>query len=280
MADPQAALDRALADAEGLLLVYQPIHEIRSARIVAAEALLRQRRESGEIREARIITEAAEEAPHEDLFALDSIMVEKAYRAAAHWQTAAAADVRLNINLSPREFQEGHVLPRLTKLISGCGIDPHRVHIEITETSYIEHPDETMEVLRALKTLGIGLWLDDFGTGHSTLTHLQKFPVDGIKIPGQFVSEVERDRRCRAIVWALINVAHDIGLKVIAEGVEHASQRDFLSRCGCDFVQGFLYSKPMEAEDLEKLLTQLARSSPPPGSSSPGGAPDPSSRSA
>ena len=275
MADPQAALDRALADAEGLLLVYQPIHELRSARIVAAEALLRQRRESGEIREARIITDAAEEAPRADLFALDSITVAKAYRDAAHWQAAGAGDVRLNINLSPREFQEGQVLPRLTTLISGCGIDPRRVHVEITETSYFEHPDETVGILRELKTLGIGLWLDDFGTGHSTLTHLQKFPVDGIKVPAQFVSEVERDRRCRAIVRALINVAHDIGLKVIAEGVEHAAQRDFLSRCACDFLQGFLYSKPMEAEDLEKLLMPPARSSSHPGSSSPGGAPDP-----
>ena len=272
-------MDRALADAEGLLLVYQPIHELRSARIVAAEALLRQRRESGEIREARIITEAAEEAPHDDLFALDSIMVQKAYRDAAHWHATGATDVRLNINLSPREFQEGNVVPRLTKLISGCGIDPRRLGVEITETSYIEHPDQTMEILGELKTLGIGLWLDDFGTGHSTLTHLQKFPVDGIKIPAQFVAEVEGDRRCRAIVRALISVAHDIGLKVIAEGVEREWQRDFLARGGCDFLQGFLYSKPMEAAELEELLTQPGRSSPLPDSRSPGAAPDPSSRS-
>jgi len=146
-------------------------------------------------------------------------------------------------------------LPRLTKLLSGCGIDPHRVNIEITETSYIEHPDTTMEILQELKKLGIGLWLDDFGTGHSTLTHLQKFPVDGIKIPKQFVSNVETDKRCRSIIRALIHVSHDIGLQVIAEGVEQESQRDFLARGGCDFVQGFLYSKPMEVEKLERLLT-------------------------
>lgn len=254
MADPQAALDRALAEDETLLLLYQPIHELRGARVVAAEALLRQRRETGEIREAQIITEAAEEAPRVELFALDSILMEKAIRDAARWQARAAPDVKLHINLSPREFQEGNVFPRLTGLVSRCGIDRHRLSIEITETSYIDHPDRTLEILVELKRLGVGLWLDDFGTGHSTLTHLQKFPVDGLKIPAEFIADVTRNKRCRAIVRALISVAHEIGMKVIAEGVETEAQRDLLERGGCDYVQGFLYSRPMEVEGLEKFL--------------------------
>jgi EAL domain-containing protein (putative c-di-GMP-specific phosphodiesterase class I) len=253
MADKQAALDRALDEQEDLVLLYQPIHDARTREIVAAEALLRQRRESGEIREAGIITAAAEDAPPRDLFALDSIVVEKALRDAARWHDRTP-NVRLHINLSPREFQEGHVLERLTKLVTGCGIDTHRLAIEITETSYIEHPDETMHVLEELKKLGIQLWLDDFGTGHSTLTHLQKFPVDGIKVPADFVGCIEENKRCRAITKALITVAHEIGTKVIAEGVEREKQRESLMRWGCDYIQGFLFSKPMPLDKLETTL--------------------------
>ncbi|HEV7923464.1 MAG TPA: EAL domain-containing protein [Thermoanaerobaculia bacterium] len=253
MADKQAALDRALDEQEDLLLLYQPIHDAKTREIVAAEALLRQRRESGEIREAGIITAAAEDAPRGDLFALDSIVVEKALRDAARWQERAP-NVRLHINLSPREFQEGNVLDRLTKLVSGCGIDTRRLTVEITETSYIERPEETMHILEELKKLGIQLWLDDFGTGHSTLTHLQKFPVDGIKIPADFVKCVEENKRCRAITKALITVAHEIGTKVIAEGVEHEKQRESLMRWGCDYIQGFLFSKPMTIDKFETTL--------------------------
>ena len=184
MNDPtaQAALDRAIDGDDRLLLLYQPIHDARTGAIWAAEALLRQRRQSGEIRDASIITEAAEESTGPELFALDSKLVRCAFNDAAQW-----GDIRLNVNLSPREFQEGNVLDRLTNLVTSYKIDTKRVTLEITEASSIEHPEETIEVLLALKELGVQLWLDDFGTGHSSLTHLQHFPVDGITLPGAFV---------------------------------------------------------------------------------------------
>jgi EAL domain-containing protein (putative c-di-GMP-specific phosphodiesterase class I) len=249
MANPQAALDRAL-DRENLLLVYQPIHDLRDGTVVAAEALLRQRRETGEIREASIITEAAEEGPAPDLFRLDSWLVKQAYTDAAAWPDS----IRLNINLSPREFQEGDVTTRVSQLASTCGIDLHRVNVEITETSYIEHPQETVQVLGLLKDRGVQLWLDDFGTGHSSLTHLQHFPVDGIKLAGAFVAECTTDERSRAIVQALVRLAHDVRVNVIAEGVEHDDQRALLGRLGCEYLQGFLYSKPMELDDFLRFL--------------------------
>ena len=172
----QQALDRAFVEKEQLLLVYQPIHEARSGAIYGAEALLRQRRRTGEIREASMITEAAEDSGGPELFVLDSMIVKKAYADAASWPSG----IRLNVNLSPREFQEGNVLARLSSLVTSCGIDTKNVNLEITETSYIEHPKETVKILDALDELGVGLWLDDFGTGHSSLTHLQHFPLDGI----------------------------------------------------------------------------------------------------
>ena len=241
MANPQAALDRAF-EAKNLVLVYQPIHDAVSGNIIAAEALLRQRRESGEIREAGIITAAAEDGP--ELFRLDSWVVRNACRDAARWN-----DVRLNVNLSPREFEEGNVLERLPSIPN-----PGNVNLEITETSYIDSPEETMRVLEAVRELGIRLWLDDFGTGHSSLEHLQLFPLDGLKIPAQFIKACITDQRCRIIVKAILGMARELGLQVIAEGVEHQDQLEFLREHHCDAIQGFLFSKPMELDDLLERL--------------------------
>lgn len=262
MTDPvgQAALDRALEDDDQLVLLYQPIHDARTGAIYSAEALLRQRRESGELREASIIHEAAEESRGPELFALDHILVRKAYVDAARWQSFAP-DVRLNVNLSPREFQEGHVLERLTALVQSCGIDTHRVNIEITETAHIEDLCGVKEVLHTLKSeLGVGIWLDDFGTGHSAIDHLLHFPIDGIKLPGAFIQPLPGDERCHAITRNLLALAHDIGLATIAEEVEHRDQLDFLLEHGCEYIQGFLFHKPMKADEIQKLLMTAAPS--------------------
>ena len=248
----QQALDRAL-DEKDLLLVYQPIHDARTRAIYAAEALLRQRRQSGEIREASIIARAAEQGP--ELYALDSWLVRTAYRDGAHWMTHGAPGVHLNVNLSPREFEHGHMLHRLKGLVTSCGIDTSLINLEITETSYIAHPRETMAVLEQVKALGIHLWLDDFGTGHSSITHLQHFPLDGLKLPGSFVEGLVTDRRCRAITRRLIELAHDLDLEVIAEEVETTEQLDLLLEWNCDYVQGFLFSRPMEIGDFQRALT-------------------------
>ncbi len=249
----QQALERAIDGETELLLLYQPIHELRTREIYAAEALLRQRRQSGEIREATAITHAAEENGGPDLFVLDEMLVKNAYTDAAHWQ-AKFPEVRLNVNLSPREFQEGNVIARLTDLVTSCGVDTTKVNLEITETSYIEHPEETMKVLEAMSDLGVGLWLDDFGTGHSSLTHIQHFTLDGIKLPGEFVKDVPRNDRCSAIVRAIVTLAHDLDLEVIAEGVEREEQLEFLADLEVEYIQGFLFSRPMETDALAEVL--------------------------
>ena len=252
MADSQAeaALARAIDGDGGLTLVYQPIHDANDGSIWGAEALLRQRRSDGKLREASIITDAAEDSDGPELFALDSMLVKRAYSDAAHWN-----GVRLHVNLSPREFQEGNVLDRLTSLLTSCGIDRRNVHLEITETSYIDQPEETMDVLRAIKELGVGLWLDDFGTGHSSLTHLQHFPVDGIKLPGAFVRPLPEDERCAAIVRSLMTLARELKMEVIAEEVENEAQLAFMRDVGCLLIQGFLFSKPMTAERFARVLS-------------------------
>ena len=246
----RAALERAL-DEKDLLIIYQPIFDIRNDTLYAAEALLRQVRQSGEIREAGIITDAAEEGP--ELFELTHWTVRQSFADAREWR-----DVRLNVNLSPREFQEGDVFERVTSAIGDCGIDTNRINLEITETSYIDKPKETMHVVEEIKRLGISLWLDDFGTGHSSIEHLQLFPLDGIKLPGKFVGPMVKDERCRKITRALVALAHDLGLEVIAEGVEHQQQLDMLREWGCEYVQGFLLARPMTLEQFEELMATRA----------------------
>ncbi|HVE70552.1 MAG TPA: EAL domain-containing protein [Thermoanaerobaculia bacterium] len=245
----EAALARAIDDDGGLTLVYQPIHDAVTGAIWGVEALLRQRREDGKLREASIITETAEESCGPELFLLDSMLIKRAYTDAANWK-----GISLHVNLSPREFQEGNVLDRLTSLVTSCGVDTRNVHLEITETSYIDQPEETMDVLVALKKLGVGIWLDDFGTGHSSLTHLQHFPVDGIKLPGAFVRPLPEDERCAAIVRSLMTLARELEMEVIAEEVETEAQLAFLRDLGCPLIQGFLFSKPMPPEEFARVL--------------------------
>ena len=253
------ALDRALDEKEDLLLVYQPIHDASTKRIRAAEALLRQRRQSGEIRETKIITATAEKGP--ELFAIESFTMRRAWTEAAQWM-AIDPEVRLNLNLSPREFKARHIVGRLKGLASSCGLDLGRLNLEITETTYIDEPEETQQVLAELRGLGVHVWLDDFGTKHSTLTHLLQFDVDGIKLPGEFVCGLPDDHRCRALTKMLVQLAHEIDLKVIAEGVETPEQLEFLLEHECDFIQGYLYSRPMPLPDLEALLRRSSAASP------------------
>ena len=248
----QDALDRAL-DEKDLLLVYQPIHDARTRRIHGAEALLRQRRQDGEIREASLIMETAEKGP--EVFELELWTIKNSLQDATRWQSGVCSEVKVNVNISPRIFEEGvGVLDRMAKMTSDCGINSANVNIEMTETSYIEDPKDTMYVLRTMKERGFNLWLDDFGTGHSSIEHLQLFPLDGIKIPGTFVKGIAKDERCRTIVRTLVRLAHDLGLKVVAEGIEHQNQLDFLLEHECDYIQGFLFSRPMTVDAFEALL--------------------------
>ena len=251
MANERAALENAL-DRENVVVVYQPIHDVASRRMIAAEALMRQRRESGELREAGILTKAAEHAPREEMIDLDEILLERAFTG---WQS----DLRLHVNLSPREFQHNDVVTRVRHAIEAASMNPRHVSIEITETSHIKDLGDAARVLREMKTLGVELWLDDFGTGHSTIEQLYRFPVDGLKLPATFIQDLDRNRRSRAITKSLIGLAHDLALHVIAEGVERETQLAALADLDCDAVQGFLLSRP--------------------GSTSPGGAPGPRERS-
>jgi EAL domain-containing protein (putative c-di-GMP-specific phosphodiesterase class I) len=259
---PRAGVRRALNQKQ-LVLFYQPIHETESRKIVSAEALLRSRRPGGEIRSGVPLTITAEEGP--DLFRLDSWTMKRALRDAATWQHKGIRDVRINVNLSAREFQEGDVSKRLKKLVTGYGAATDQINVEITETSYIDQPKRTSRAVDELRELGVQLWLDDFGTGYSSISHLLHFELDGVKLPGTFIKDLPGSRRCRSITKAIIDLAHDLDMQVIAEGIEHRDQLAFLRDCRCEFIQGFLFSKPMPIDKFVDLLTQSSAASPPRG---------------
>jgi EAL domain-containing protein (putative c-di-GMP-specific phosphodiesterase class I) len=259
---PRAGVRRALNQKQ-LVLFYQPIHETESRKIVSAEALLRSRRPGGEIRSGVPLTITAEEGP--DLFRLDSWTMKRALRDAATWQRKGSSDVRINVNLSAREFQEGDVSKRLKNLVTRYGAATDQINVEITETSFIDQPKRITHAIDELRELGVQLWLDDFGTGHSSISHLLHFRLDGVKVPGTFIRDLRSSRRCRSITKAIIDLAHDLDMQVIAEGIEHRDQLAFLREWRCEYIQGFLFSKPMPIDKFIDLLTQSSAASPPRG---------------
>jgi len=152
-------------------------------------------------------------------------------------------------------------------MLGKTGIDPHRLHLEITEGIAMANPERTEHTLHQLKRLGLSISIDDFGTGYSSLSRLRRFPVDVLKIDRSFVANMDRDTEAREIVRLIIEFAHVVNLKVIAEGVETAAHRDLLKDLGCEYGQGYFFSRPVDQAGVEKLLAGEMSS---PGTASPG----------
>ena len=176
-------------------------------------------------------------------------MGEWALREACRWGTSIGVQrgLQVAVNLSPRQFND----PNLPRIVSAAlkesGLPPRLLELEITESLAMRETDTTLATLRRLKKLGVSIAIDDFGTGYSSLAYLKRFPVDKLKIDRSFVAELPGDREQCAIVSAIVALAHALNVRVIAEGVEEESQREFLARCGCDFIQGYLVGRPQDA---------------------------------
>jgi diguanylate cyclase (GGDEF)-like protein/PAS domain S-box-containing protein len=179
-------------------------------------------------------------------------------REACRWATFIGAPtlgnggLQVAVNLSPRQFNDPN-LPRIVAAaLKETGLPPRLLELEITESLAMRETDATLATLRKLKELGVSIAIDDFGTGYSSLAYLKRFPVDKLKIDRSFVAELPKDREQCAIVSAIVALAHALNVRVIAEGVETDAQREFLARCGCDFLQGYLVGKPLEADAAGK----------------------------
>jgi EAL domain-containing protein (putative c-di-GMP-specific phosphodiesterase class I) len=174
----------------------------------------------------------------------------EACRQARRWQEARYPGLRMSVNLSARQFQHSELPRIISAALEDSGLAARDLEIEITETTAMLHSERTVAMLGRLREMGIRIAIDDFGTGHSSLNYLRNFPIDSIKIDTEFVREIETSSSDRAIVSAVIGMAHGLGLRVTAEGVETEAQLNFLRAHGCQEFQGYLFSKPKAAEEL------------------------------
>jgi EAL domain-containing protein (putative c-di-GMP-specific phosphodiesterase class I) len=183
--------------------------------------------------------------------AVDCWVLEEACRRGAQWCQAGAS---LALNLSARTLQQDDVVRTLGQALRRSDISPARVTLEITETTLLDGVGATSQNLRRLRELGVQLSIDDFGTGHSSLSQLQQTDVDILKIDQSFISRMDKDASSAAIVSAIITVGHALGLTLVAEGVERPAQVALLREQGCDAAQGWLFGQPLRAEDIDRAF--------------------------
>jgi EAL domain-containing protein (putative c-di-GMP-specific phosphodiesterase class I) len=158
------------------------------------------------------------------------------------------------VNVSAMEFREDSFLEGLFAVLSDTGLDPSSLELELTESVLMKHPESSAAILQTLRASGVQVALDDFGTGYSSLSYLQKFPIDALKIDQSFVSQITATSAETSIVTAVISMAQNLKLRVIAEGVETIEQKDFLQAHDCDEAQGYYFSRPVPPEQFAKLL--------------------------
>jgi predicted signal transduction protein with EAL and GGDEF domain len=233
-------------------LQYQPEVELQTGRIVAAEALVRWHRPGRGVLMPQQFISLAEDAGLID--PLGEWVLRSACEQSRRWTAAGLDGVRVAVNLSPRQFEQKDLARLIERVATQAGIDPRALELELTEGAVMKNAEAAAETLRDLKAMGVVIVIDDFGTGYSSLSYLKRFPVSALKIDRSFVRDVVTDPEDAAIVRAVISMAHSLGLKVVAEGVETEAQLDFLRALECDVVQGYLLGRPMEAESIEQRV--------------------------
>jgi EAL domain-containing protein (putative c-di-GMP-specific phosphodiesterase class I) len=182
------------------------------------------------------------------------MVIEKAFSDLKNWERKGIDYLHMAINLSVRQFKTKFFIDVVKKLIERYSVDPQKISFEITETGAVENFDVSLKILSFLCQMGIKFMIDDFGTGYSSLIYLRRLPIGGVKIDKSFISEIESSKESRAIVEGIVLMAHKIDLKVVAEGVETKKEFEVLKEVGCDFAQGYLFSKPLPKTEVEKLL--------------------------
>ncbi len=245
---------REAITANALHIHYQPTVHLASGRVASLEALIRwPHPRLGEM-EPDDFVPAAEES--ELIVNLGDWTLREVMQRGCHWLQSGRLPVTLAVNLSMRQFEQPGLIGRLQKLFDETGLPPQRLGLEITESTVMQDTRRALDTLHQLHDMGVWLYIDDFGTGHSSLARLRELPIHTIKIDRRFIADILAAPREARIIDAIIAMAHNLGIRVVAEGVEHPDQLEYLLARGCDGVQGNLLSAPVPPDQVPGLLAQ------------------------
>ncbi|MDH3664470.1 MAG: GGDEF domain-containing phosphodiesterase, partial [Alphaproteobacteria bacterium] len=236
-------------------LFYQPLIDLSTNEISGLEALIRwNHTERGLVAPSDFVPFAEEIGL---IVPIGDWVLTRACLDAASW----SVPVSVAVNLSPAQFKNGHLTASVIEALDTAGLKPSRLELEITESVLLQNTEHTIEVLRELRELGVRISMDDFGTGYSPLSYIRRFPFDKIKIDQAFVSDLDNDADAIAIIRAIADLGGSLGIRTTGEGVETEEQLRTLRRQGCTEVQGYLFSPPRPAADIEELLIGLSKTS-------------------
>jgi diguanylate cyclase (GGDEF)-like protein/PAS domain S-box-containing protein len=249
---------RRAVELQHWVLHWQPVVDLGEGTVSGAEALIRWREPNGGLVPPGEFIPIAEELGL--IEAIGDWVIDEVARQRKEWETRGI-DLRVGFNLSPRQLWSGRLTEKVMEKLSGAGVDPHDVVVEITESTAMADPDRTQRVLSELHAWGLTLAIDDFGTGYSSLARLKHLPVDILKIDRTFIHEVDRDEDSGRMVEAMVQLAHGLGMIPLAEGIETAEELAFLREAGCTLGQGFYFARPVPAEDIPALLVPGSLSS-------------------
>jgi EAL domain-containing protein (putative c-di-GMP-specific phosphodiesterase class I) len=251
--DLESNMRRALERSE-FLLHYQPKASLSTGRITGFEALLRwQRGQGGLVLPAEFVPLLEDTGL---IVPVGEWVIDAVCRQLADWRKAGVPLVPVAINLSARQFKEKNFGDVIERILRAHDIEPRYIELEITESSLMVNTEEVMRTLSQLKACGLRLSIDDFGTGYSSLGYLRRFPLDTLKIDRSFVNDIATDAGGANITRAVISMAHNLGLNVVAEGVETEAQLAFLCANGCAEMQGYYFARPLSVEDSLQWLRE------------------------
>nr|WP_246601313.1 EAL domain-containing protein [Alteromonas antoniana] len=233
---------------------YQPKVDIASGKLVSMEALVRfEHPHKGIVSPGQFIPLAEQTG---QIIEIGEQVLRKACADTKRWVNQGLFSGRVAVNISVKQFELPDLDDRIDKILAEVGLSPLHLECEITEGTLMENPEAGLKMMERLRERGIHLALDDFGTGYSSLAYLKRFPLNTLKIDKAFIDDIAESSVDRHMAAAIINIAHNLGLKVVAEGVEEEKQLTILRRYDCEMLQGYLYSKPLNAERFEKLLKE------------------------
>ena len=251
----EASLRESLKN-EDFLVYYQPQIDAKKHKIIGMEALVRWKHPTiGLVSPAKFIPLAETTGL---IIELDQFVMKTAMKQVSQWYNNGLAPGVLALNLAVKQLQHKNFISILSRLLAETQCKPQWVELEVTEGQIMTNPEEAIKTLRQMNEMGIDIAVDDFGTGYSSLSYLKKLPINKLKIDQSFVRDLPTDEEDAAIAKSVIALAHSLNLNIIAEGVESKEQEEFLVTNGCNNIQGYLYSKPMPAADMEEYLKKFS----------------------